>query len=95
MRFFVALPTLLAEFIIFHSREQTGISPSNSFLFPLRLINSIIFVLWWFGWLSSLRSTLHFIVNRTGMLIHGNESQHTFKDAVIGLVVNTTPIAIY
>lgn len=52
-------------------------------------------MLWWFGWLSSLRSTLHFIVNRTGMLIHGNESQHTFKDAVIGLVVNTTPIAIY
>lgn len=95
MRLFISLPTLVAEFIIFNSWEQTGISPSNVYLLPLRLINSLIFVTWMFGWVSSINNTLFFIANKIGMLILGNQSQHTFKYSVLGIIYNMIPIAIY
>lgn len=69
--------------------------PSNPYLFPLRIINSLIFVTWWFGWLSSLGTTLYFILNKMATLILGNQSESSFKGALMGIINNMIPIAIY
>lgn len=95
MRFFIVFFPLLAEFIIFNSMDLTGILPSNKYLFPLRITNSLIFMTWWFGWISSINTTLFFIVNKIATFILGNQPESSFKSAFIGLINNMIPIAIY
>ena len=95
MRLFIALPTLLSEFILFHSSGQTGISPSSSSLFPLRTINSLIFVVWWLGWLSSLKTTLYFLLNKINTILLGNEPQPTFRDSLVRTITALISIAAY
>ena len=95
MRFFIVFPTLLAEFIIFNTSARTGISPSNSYLFPLRLINSLIFVTWWFGWISSFKTTMIFIVNKFSVTVLGNQPESEFRYAFIDLIQSMIPIIIY
>lgn len=55
----------------------------------------MIFVVWWLGWLTSLGSTFYFVFNKAGMLILGNESVHTLRDSLMGIIVNMVPIIIY
>ena len=55
----------------------------------------MIFVVWWLGWLSSLRSTLLYICNSIGTIIFGNESHYSFGLSVSGIVLNLIPIMVF
>jgi hypothetical protein len=68
MRFFIAFPTLISEIIVYHS----SVSSSNEHLYPLRFVSSIIFVTWWFGWISSIKNTSYLILNKVAMIILGD-----------------------
>jgi uncharacterized protein (DUF2062 family) len=75
--------------------DSTGIMPWNSYIFPLRIINSLIFVTWWFGWISSLGTTIFFVLNKIATLILGNQPESSAKSTVLGIFNNMIPITIY
>lgn len=69
MRAFIAFPTLFAEICIYNSESSALSSP---YVYPLRLANSILFLLWWFGWFSSIKNTIYFIFNSIVTIILGD-----------------------
>lgn len=92
MRAFVAFPTLIAEICVYNPEDTALWSP---YTYPLRLTNSIIFILWWLGWFSSIKSTIYFILNKIAMIILGDESQYNWQNALKSIITNMIPIAIY
>ena len=91
MRFFVAFPLLISEFIIYQAEDSFG----SSHLYVLRVCVSLVWLVWWLGWLGSLQQTLYFLFNSISILVFGNESQTTLGSAIIGSVVGLVPIAVY
>lgn len=92
MRAFIAFPTLFAEICVYNAEETASSSP---YVYPLRLASSLIFLLWWFGWFSSLKNTIYFILNKIATIILGDESQYNWQVALKSILNNMIPIAIY
>jgi hypothetical protein len=69
MRAFLSFPTLFAEICIYNA-ENTAMW--SAYTYPLRLASSIIFVVWCMGWVSSIKNTAYFILNKMAMIILGD-----------------------
>lgn len=67
----------------------------SAYTYPLRLASSIIFIVWWFGWFSSIRNTAYFVLNKIAMIVLGDESQYNWQSALISIIINMVPIAIF
>lgn len=91
MRFFIAFPILLSEIIVYNS----NVSPLNEHLYPLRFACSIIFAIWWLGWISSIKNTVYLMLNKIAMIILGDEHQTSWINALKSIITNMVPIAIY
>jgi uncharacterized membrane protein YecN with MAPEG domain len=94
MRLFLALPTLTAEFVLYNT-SLTSMDPLSDPLLFLPRLNCFLFLTWWMGWLSSLGSTLQLVLNKIGTIVLGNQSEWSLGGALLGVVVNLVPIAIY
>jgi hypothetical protein len=101
MRFFIAFPLLLTEILVFSIPPE---SPNPPIVPYLSLSISLLFVIWWLGWLSSLYNTIFFTINNLlNGLVFGegiNHSGHTFRGkrmwwtGLLGVVLNTVVIGV-
>eukprot|EP00919_Chromeraceae_sp_WS-2016_P015090 GHVR01035475.1.p1 GENE.GHVR01035475.1~~GHVR01035475.1.p1 ORF type:complete len:244 (-),score=-18.56 GHVR01035475.1:2048-2779(-) len=92
MRFYIQLPLLLSELFI----DLLGtISADNEYLYYLRLLSSLSFLVWMLGWLSTFKNNFYFVTNTINRYMFGDESKISFIHAFIGLSLNIIVIGIY
>lgn len=63
MRFLIAVPGLLFETLLYYSSPMNALQNTTMLIYVYGVV-SFVFVVWWFGWLSSFFNTAMFMVNR-------------------------------